>query len=113
MQNKSFAYYVTMSIPHYHRFESTYIAITVLSITASTPRYRFVLDTEWSACSVTCGEGVRRKFWRCKIFLEMSRTVATLRNESHCAQPKPKPVAERCTLDPCSLAYGYDESYPR
>lgn len=73
----------------------------------------FMKDSHWSACSVTCGEGIRTKQYRCKIFLELSQTLATLHNDSFCFGPKPAPQVERCILEPCSMAYGYEESYPR
>lgn len=73
----------------------------------------FMRDSHWSACSVTCGEGIRTKQYRCKIFLELSQTLATLHNDSFCFGPKPAPQVERCILEPCSMAYGYEESYPR
>lgn len=73
----------------------------------------FMKDKHWSSCSVTCGEGIRTKHYRCKIFLEFSRTLAPLHNDSFCFGPKPAPQVERCILEPCSMAYGYEESYPR
>lgn len=75
--------------------------------------YSFIKDAEWSPCSLTCGEGIRTKEYRCKIFLQLSQSVATLHNESHCFGPKPAPQVERCVKEPCLLAYGYEESYPR
>ncbi|XP_055381952.1 protein madd-4 [Condylostylus longicornis] len=77
---------------------------------SSEPTY--IQDTEWSACSVTCGEGIRRKEWKCKIFLEYSKTVATV-NNSLCEGPPPKAEIEHCVMDPCMLPYGYDDQYPR
>ncbi|XP_055908761.1 protein madd-4-like isoform X5 [Eupeodes corollae] len=73
----------------------------------------FIKDTEWSACSVTCGEGIRRRPYKCKIFLEYSRTIATV-NDSLCEGPKPHDEVERCVEEPCMLpSHGYDEQYPR
>ncbi|KAH8356938.1 hypothetical protein KR200_005501, partial [Drosophila serrata] len=73
----------------------------------------FVKDTDWSPCSVTCGEGIRRRTYKCKIFLEYSRTVATV-NDSLCEGTKPHDEAERCVEDPCVLpSHGFDDQFPR
>ncbi|XP_078047657.1 ADAMTS-like no long nerve cord [Augochlora pura] len=70
----------------------------------------FIAD-EWSPCSVTCGEGIRRRDVRCKIFLEFSRTIADL-PDRQCSGPKPIET-EKCAMEPCgmmenSLSYGID-----
>ncbi|XP_023158560.1 ADAMTS-like protein 1 isoform X2 [Ceratitis capitata] len=73
----------------------------------------FVKDVEWSACSVTCGEGVRRRMFRCKVFLEYSRTIATV-NDSLCEGIKPHDEVERCVEEPCMLpSHTYDDQYLR
>ncbi|XP_049312465.1 protein madd-4 isoform X4 [Bactrocera dorsalis] len=73
----------------------------------------FVKDSEWSPCSVTCGEGVRRRIYRCKIFLEYSRTIATV-NDSLCEGVKPHDEVERCVQEPCMLpSHAYDDQYLR
>ncbi|XP_063699657.1 protein madd-4 isoform X2 [Culicoides brevitarsis] len=71
----------------------------------------FVQDHEWSSCSATCGEGIRRRPYKCKIFLEFSKTVATL-NDSLCHGIKPPDEVERCFMEPCSMSNTYeDRSY--
>ncbi|XP_064554227.1 protein madd-4 isoform X1 [Drosophila montana] len=73
----------------------------------------YIKDTEWSPCSVTCGEGIRRRAYKCKIFLEYSRTVVTM-NDSLCEGTKPHDEAERCVEEPCMLpSHGYDDQFPR
>lgn len=61
---------------------------------------------------MTCGEGVRKRPYRCKIFLEFSKTTPTL-NDTLCPGPKPTDEVEKCYLEPCSMTYGYDPSFPR
>ncbi|XP_037958432.1 protein madd-4 isoform X2 [Teleopsis dalmanni] len=73
----------------------------------------FIKETEWSPCSVTCGEGIRRRPYKCKIFLEYSRTIATV-NDTLCDGPKPHDEVERCVEDPCMLpSHSFDDQYPR
>ncbi|KAG7296503.1 hypothetical protein JYU34_020277 [Plutella xylostella] len=65
----------------------------------------YIKDDEWGPCSVTCGEGWRKKEVHCKIFLEFSRTIAKL-PDGKCLGPKPPEDTERCVMEPCSMAYG-------
>ncbi|GLV43482.1 no long nerve cord [Carabus blaptoides fortunei] len=65
----------------------------------------FIAD-DWGPCSVTCGEGTRKREVHCKIFLEFSRTIAKL-PDKQCSGPKPVDK-ERCILEPCSLANRLD-----
>ncbi|XP_053620196.1 protein madd-4-like isoform X4 [Plodia interpunctella] len=65
----------------------------------------YIKDDDWGPCSVTCGEGWRKKEVHCKIFLEFSRTIAKL-PDSKCMGPKPAEETERCVMEPCSMAYG-------
>ncbi|XP_018340238.1 PREDICTED: ADAMTS-like protein 3 [Trachymyrmex septentrionalis] len=64
-------------------------------------RIPWFIAEEWSPCSVTCGEGVRHREVRCKIFLEFSQTIAKL-PDSQCSGPKPVET-EKCTMEPCGL----------
>ncbi|XP_075985885.1 ADAMTS-like no long nerve cord [Anticarsia gemmatalis] len=65
----------------------------------------YIKDDDWGPCSVTCGEGWRKKEVHCKIFLEFSRTIAKL-PDNKCLGPKPAEETERCVMEPCSMAYG-------
>ncbi|XP_038218162.1 protein madd-4 isoform X2 [Zerene cesonia] len=65
----------------------------------------YIKDDDWGPCSVTCGEGWRKKEVHCKIFLEFSRTIAKL-PDSKCMGPKPTEETQRCVMEPCSMAYG-------
>jgi hypothetical protein len=58
------------------------------------------IPEKWGPCSVTCGQGFRKREVQCKIFLEFSRTIARL-PDGQCQGPKPSEV-ERCVLEPCS-----------
>ncbi|XP_054277879.1 protein madd-4-like [Macrosteles quadrilineatus] len=60
----------------------------------------------WGPCSVTCGEGSRSRKVNCKIYLDFSRTYATL-PDSKCQGPKPAET-ERCSEQPCSFSNSVD-----
>ncbi|KAI5708836.1 hypothetical protein M8J76_004124 [Diaphorina citri] len=54
---------------------------------------------EWSDCSAPCGPGVRRRKVKCKIFLEFSKTFATL-PDGECRGARPV-IEEKCMVEPC------------
>ena len=54
---------------------------------------------DWGTCSVPCGEGIRQRKIECQIFLEFSKTVATLPDEK-CPGPKPS-TTEICYAGLC------------
>ena len=54
---------------------------------------------DWGPCSADCGEGIRERRVECKIFLEFSKTVATLPDRK-CPGPKP-PMTEICFAGLC------------
>ncbi|KAG8181971.1 hypothetical protein JTE90_026909 [Oedothorax gibbosus] len=56
---------------------------------------------EWGPCSTTCGQGFRKRTVDCKIFLEFSRTIATLQ-DYECPGTKPSTI-ESCYPRPCSF----------
>jgi hypothetical protein len=62
----------------------------------------FIVE-DWEGCSVPCGEGIRRRKVECKIFLEFSKTVATLPDRS-CPGPKP-PTTEICYAGLCETPF--------
>ncbi|KAK6643498.1 hypothetical protein RUM43_005008 [Polyplax serrata] len=59
------------------------------------------IPEKWGPCSVTCGEGIRRREVECKIYLELTGAIAGLPDEQ-CRGPKPSTV-ERCVLEPCAM----------
>lgn len=60
---------------------------------------------------MSCGEGTRRRSYHCKIFLEFSKTIATI-EDSKCHVPKPADDVDRCIMEPCSYAHrGFDYPY--
>ncbi|XP_023209875.1 ADAMTS-like protein 1 isoform X1 [Centruroides sculpturatus] len=56
---------------------------------------------DWSPCSATCDKGVRTRTVNCKIFLEFSKSIATL-PDKECTGPRP-PEIENCYARPCAL----------
>ncbi|OTF75580.1 Immunoglobulin I-set domain containing protein, partial [Euroglyphus maynei] len=52
----------------------------------------------WSPCNVTCGIGYRKRNVKCKIYLEFSKTFATI-PFNQCSESKPSEI---------QICYGYD-----
>nr|XP_013105618.1 unnamed protein product [Stomoxys calcitrans] len=73
----------------------------------------YMKDPDWSPCSVTCGVGIRRRTYKCKIFLQFSRTLATI-NDTMCEGKKPHDEVERCVEEPCVMpSHGFEDQYHR
>ena len=65
--------------------------------------FSFIVDV-WSPCSSSCGEGMRFRKVECKIFMEFSKTVASL-PDKECPGVKPAET-EICVEAPSCQAPG-------
>ena len=76
-------------------------------VTVCNPRhFSFIVDS-WSPCSSSCGEGVRFRKVECKIFMEFSKTVATL-PDKECPGVKPAET-EICVETPSCESPGREQ----
>ncbi|XP_064608242.1 ADAMTS-like protein 1 isoform X2 [Liolophura sinensis] len=60
------------------------------------PRF---IASEWGPCSKTCGEGVRQRYVRCKVYLRFLETITDL-SDSECTGQKPR-ESEPCQGTGC------------
>lgn len=78
-----------------------YVLLIINFFTENKFVFSFIADA-WGPCSVTCGDGVKTRVVTCKIYLDFSRTYATLPDEK-CQGSKPMDK-ERCVEAPCALS---------
>ena len=69
----------------------------------------FIVE-EWGPCSSPCGEGIRERKVECKIFLEFSKTIATL-PDHECPGPKPA-MTEICFSGLCQAGVDFSNISP-
>ena len=70
MHKRKFLCFEILTIP---LSVTSYLFIFLIKIL----NFSFIID-QWSPCSASCGEGIKFRKVECKIFLEFSKTVATL-----------------------------------
>nr|XP_024216656.1 ADAMTS-like protein 1 [Halyomorpha halys] len=68
----------------------------ISSLSSNQPDFK---PEPWGECSVSCGEGIRKRDVPCSIFLDFSQTFARV-PDSYCQGPKPS-TTEPCIETPC------------
>ncbi|XP_071506076.1 ADAMTS-like protein 3 [Diadema antillarum] len=66
---------------------------------------------EWSACSTSCGRGIRTRSIRCKVYLPSFDATFDL-NEFECEREVRPEDIEECTMQECTALNASDSSYP-